>query len=65
MEERSDPGLFMPLAELVTLYARLKSWDDELTPAERAVLRRIETELYRHLSIDQLEALSGPPEERR
>jgi len=65
MEPQPTPGLFISLAELVTLFSRLNRSADDLNPAERAVLRRMETELYRHLSIDQLEALNASPGERR
>jgi len=56
--------LFMPLADLMVLFSRLNKAQDDLTPPERALLQRIASELYNHVSIDQIEKLSGQSEER-
>ncbi len=51
--------LELNLDEASLVYARLKSSEDYLSPAERDALRKIEAYLYAELSIEQLQALNS------
>ncbi|GEM_PF-3483936 len=44
--------------ELIAVYRYLKKREEELSPSMRRILKRIEEELYKDLTIEQIEALN-------
>ncbi|GAB1482780.1 hypothetical protein MASR2M78_15960 [Treponema sp.] len=55
----SSKMLILELSEASLLYARLKTEEDYLSPAERDLLRKIEGYLYAELSIEELQLLNS------
>ncbi|MDR1212384.1 MAG: hypothetical protein LBK40_09160 [Spirochaetaceae bacterium] len=58
MEQR-EPGLFLLLDDIAVLCGLLKPMEERLSAAERAVLSRMEKELYSRLSIEEAAKLLG------
>jgi hypothetical protein len=52
-------GIFLTTEELLSVFPRLKKSEAAMNVSERAVLLRIERLLYRNLSVEELEALTG------
>lgn len=53
--------LFLTLQELKILFPLLKKTEERLSPEEAAALKKIESILYEHLSVEEAEALVFSP----
>jgi hypothetical protein len=60
MNDAEGEGLFFPLQELIVLYGHLQSSAHDLPAPGRMILAKIESKLYQHLSIEEMEDLNNP-----
>jgi hypothetical protein len=60
MEAAEGDGLFFTKQELIVLYGRLQGSEDDLSSPGRAILKKVESFLYLHLSIEEMEKLHSP-----
>jgi len=52
-----NTGLFFSVKELSVFFKYLKRLEDDLTETDRDLLNKIESFLYQHLSIEEMEKL--------
>jgi hypothetical protein len=58
--ECDEAGVFLTLQELKTVFPGIKRDEGVLSPAEQAILQKIEKKLYEYLSIEEMEDLLSP-----
>jgi hypothetical protein len=57
MMKDQEPVIQLTLSEILTIFPRLKAYEDTLSEPERDILTKMENLLYDNLSIDELETL--------
>uniref|UniRef100_A0A7C3I4X1 Uncharacterized protein n=1 Tax=Gracilinema caldarium TaxID=215591 RepID=A0A7C3I4X1_9SPIR len=57
MMKDKEPVIQLTLSEILTIFPRLKIYEDTLSELERDILTKMEGLLYDNLSIDELETL--------
>jgi hypothetical protein len=63
MDKPGEPGIFLSIRELRTVFPWLKKNEAALSPPEQQILRKFEQTLYEYLSVREMENLLSDPRE--